>query len=291
MPDVVVTGASGFIGRAVCAELQRWGVLVSAVGRAPDPNMPGVPYLRVAAYEDVRAPQDAVCLHLAGENNAKRSASFPGAADEAVALARHLVQDRFARIVFASSALVYGDGSPEPRRETDPVAPRGAYAVMKRAVEAVFLGQGHVAARLANVYGPGMAATNIVSDILTQIPGAGPIRVHDASPVRDYLHLDDVAAGLAALALGDATGIFNLGTGVGTSVGQLAACLATIAGEEGREVLSEVTPRPTALVVDPHKMGEVFGWRARVGLADGLRALVDARIMHARRPGLVSGGR
>ena len=47
--------------------------------------------------------------------------------------------------------------------------------------------------RLANVYGPGMAANNVMSDILGQVPGDGPLVVRDIAPVRDYLWIEDAA--------------------------------------------------------------------------------------------------
>jgi len=279
MPDVVVTGASGFIGRAVCGELLRRGVTVYGLSRTKHTGVPGVQCRLVQEYDQFCASSGAICIHLAGESNPKHVAeNFLDMKDSTIALARVLATRGFARVIYASSALVYGDRELEPRREVDPLNPLGSYGALKAAAEEIFLAHGHGVARLANVYGPGMSPVNLLSDILKQIPGVGNLHVCDITPVRDYVHVTDVARGLADLALGKARGAFNLGTGIGISVGQMAACLAKYAGEEGRAVVPRVANHQTSvLVLDPSKIRKAFGWTAQVELSTGIRELIEWR--------------
>jgi len=278
MADVVVTGASGFIGRAVCIELVQRGHTVYAISRTKVVEIARVKNVYVDAYDRFHGPDQAICIHLAGVSRASTSSGVQTVLKEAVILARCIVNSRVSRVVFASSALVYGDAQTWPRREDEPVNPRSPYAVVKRAVEEVFLAHGHVVARIANTYGVGMSTTNVLSDLLRQIPGEGEVRVRDTAPVRDYIHVRDIARGLADLALGASEGIYNLGTGIGTSVGELAALLLMQAGEEARQVVPLVHgDRPSWLVLDPSRMKTTFGWEPTVSLLQGLKDLLNRR--------------
>jgi|GEM_PF-798154 len=278
-PTFVVTGAAGFIGRAVCAELLARGAVVLAVSRSLQPAVTGLSPQCVRDYAETPVPPGSVCLHLAGTSRAQEvESNFSAELEATLRIAQHLATAGFTRVVYASSAQVYGDRLREPRREEEAVAPAGPYARLKRAAEEVFLAHGHVVTRIANMYGRGMSAANVLSDLLRQIPGHGDVRVRDTAPVRDYIHVRDVALGLADLALGASEGIYNLGTGIGTSVGELAALLLTQAGEGARRVVPLACGnRPSWLVLDPNKMKTTFGWEPAVSLMQGLKELLNRR--------------
>ncbi|MBI4354221.1 MAG: NAD(P)-dependent oxidoreductase [Candidatus Omnitrophica bacterium] len=289
MVEVVVTGASGFIGRAVCAELAARGVSVMGVGRSADPEIRGVPYVRVAGYEEFRPPRNARCLHLACSTRF-REGSMETHPDcfEAVQLVRAILHQGYDRVVLASSALVYGDHVPRPRREDEPVQPTGAYARMKLAVETEVLACRQTVARLSNVYGPRMQTGTALSDILQQLPdSAAPLRVRDTSPVRDYLYLEDAGKGLADLVLAEeAEGIVNLGTGIGTSVGELARQCLVLAGQADRPVVGRhASERISTVIVDPGKAARQLGWRAERSLVTGLKGMVEPRTQQALHAG------
>jgi UDP-glucose 4-epimerase len=254
---VVVTGATGFIGTALSGALARAGIEQRAL--SADAN-------------------GAVLLHL-GETADAGSAERDGDPYVAaqVALARQLADKGFSRIVYASSALVYGDGAPHPRRPDEPPQPGGIYARAKLAVEEVVIGLGGTVLRLANVYGPGMARNNVMSDLLRQVPGTGPVVLRDASPVRDFVWVDDVAAAFMAAAAKLTPGVFNVGTGIATSAGELAALVLRLAGQSARGVQSanSAASRST-LVLDPAATEKSFGWRAKVPLAEGISRLLLA---------------
>jgi UDP-glucose 4-epimerase len=180
-----------------------------------------------------------------------------------------------ARVVYASSAVLYGDQDQAAHGTGDPVHVTDAYNEMKHASESVILARGGTAARLVNVYGPGMPGTNVLSDILAQLDQQGPVRVMDASSVRDFLWLDDAAAALAAMATAPATGVFNVGTGVGTSIAELARLMLSAAGQPGRPIEStRSSTGRSCIVVDASTTTDVFGWRPGVSLSQGIAALV-----------------
>jgi len=186
-----------------------------------------------------------------------------------------LLSKSWAHVVYASSAAVYGDDVSRPRRAHEPVTPGSHYGRAKAACESQILAVEGSVARLANLYGPGMAANNVISDILKQIPGTGPLTVRDGAPVRDYLWVEDAARGIADLASKRAGGIVNFGTGRGISVDQLARSALDLAGETQRHVIASApAAKPSHLVLDITAATRTLGWQAEVTVEEGLQVLL-----------------
>jgi nucleoside-diphosphate-sugar epimerase len=270
---IVVTGASGFLGsavmRAASGQSEHQVIGVSRRG------VPGL--MRVTHYGQV--PGGDVLIHLAEDNDRARvemaGESYARGVRETL---QALLRKQYSRVIYASSGVLYDDRGSKPRTPDDPVAASDRYARVKLESEAAVLEQRGCVARLANLYGPGMPGSNVFSDILGQIPGAGPLRIRDASPVRDFLWVDDAADGFLRLALaaGETTGILNLGTGTGTAIGDVARMCLEQAGETGREVASASTQQaPSAIILDPSLTTRVCGWQPRTSLRDGIANILQ----------------
>lgn len=275
---VVVTGASGFVGQRLVARLGAEGVAVHAVCRR-DVEVPGATAVHlVRDYGQTPAIADAVLVHLAGERSlaAAESRGASGVA-EAAGAARALVGNGYRGLIVASSAVVYGDKSPDPHRPDEVVHPQNRYAEAKLSCEAAFVQAGGLAMRLGNVYGPGMAPESVVAEIVAQIPGDGPVRIRDAGPIRDFVWIDDVIEAFVAAARRPQAGILNVGSGQGVSIGALAATALKVAGAERRLVVSARLPpgRPSACLLDVQETRSKLGWRAVTPLAAGLGILVS----------------
>jgi len=269
---VVVTGASGFLGRAVGEALsRREGIRVRPVSRRPLADA-----TQVESYK--QTPHGDVLIHLAeAADRNKVTALGPQYEAEAAATVAELVKRSYARVIYGSSAVLSGDASIEPHVPDDPVYVTDAYTRIKRHGElAVLESSSGVVARLSNVYGAGMSPGNVMTTIFRQIPGSGPLVVMDTTPVRDFLWVEDAAEGLAKLAVaGAARGIFNLSTGVGTSIGATARLALEIAGESSREVVSSVPGPASAIVADYARTEQACGWRLRMRLREGIALLLS----------------
>jgi len=273
----VVTGASGFVGTHLVRALSTKGANVLAVARRPIPTPPNGKTLQIADYADLVPPgRDCVLVDLADTRDlAAAQAAGDAHVDAAAERARLLYARDWAFVVVASSAAVYGDAQTHAHREDEAVAPASIYARAKLAAERAALARGGAALRLANLYGPGMATNNVLSDILAQRDAPGPINIRDGRPVRDYLWIADAVAAFARVATARGGGVWNVGTGRGTCAFALARMLAARFGQPEREIV-ETAPQGAVshLVLDCAALAEKLSWTARTSLDDGLSQLV-----------------
>jgi UDP-glucose 4-epimerase len=189
-----------------------------------------------------------------------------------------------ARLVFASTADVYASAD-HPHREDDPLATTNVYGASKRFCEELFEvarrrdpARRIVAARLFNVFGPGETNPHVLPDIVAQLREGNVLRLGNLEPRRDYVHARDVAAALVRLASYEGgESVFNVGTGIGTTVRALVDAIASVLGQTLRVEQDAARVRPVermSLVADVSRARRELGWSAQIGLHDGLHDLL-----------------
>jgi len=266
--DVVVTGASGFLGRALERQLRDAAFSMTGVTRGTSPGL-----VTVQNYADTPHRPGAVLVHLAQGRDT--SASFD---DIDVLLCRTLAGRGWRHIVYASSAAVYGDTADQPHRPEDHASAYNDYTRVKLACEEIVAGAGGTCLRFANIYGPGMGSATVISDILCQIPGTGALTVRDVSPVRDFLWIEDAARCLAAACRIMPGEILNVGSGYSIAVGEVARVALDLAGEGSRAVIGRNrSSRRSCLKLDISKTRALLKWSPDVDIRTGLRTLLHGR--------------
>lgn len=264
--DVVVTGASGFIGSALLRQAREEGLTSTAVTRT---CLPG--FIHVASYVDTPFKEGAVLVHLAQGSDA--GARFH---DIDVEICRLLCARPWRHVIYASSAIVYGDASGHPRRPDERVTAFSDYTRVKLACEEIVTRAGGTCLRFANVYGPGMENGTVIADILHQIPGHGSLSVRDLSPVRDFLWIDDAARCIAAACRIRPGGVLNVGSGHSSAIADVARLAVEIAGESARTIVDRgETQRPSCLKLDITKTRSLLNWTPRVDIRQGLEILLQ----------------
>ena len=129
--------------------------------------------------------------------------------------------------------------------------------------------------RLSNLFGVGMATNNVISDIIDQIPGIGPLRVCDDTPVRDFLSVSEAVSALSQVLEGSFIGIINVGSGIGTSINSLAKLLLTSVGQQDREIIAtEPSKRRSINVLDISETLKNIEWSPSSSLKDQIEQFV-----------------
>ena len=269
---IVITGASGFLGGAVFRQLTAAGFDCLGVSRADFPGLH-----RVASYAETPAGD---CLIHCAETNDRSLANAGGEDLEAAALhtLSALLTKGYRHVIYASSAVLYGDRWTTPRKVTDPVTVTDTYTRIKRMSEISVLEHGGSVVRLANLYGPGMAATNVLSHVLTQLGQDRMISMHTLDPVRDFLWIDDAVRALFILSERQVAGVFNVGSGQGISIGELVGLAQRAARTRHYVSGLRTLDEPSQLVLDITATKQHLGWSPQMPTEVGVRDLVEMKM-------------
>lgn len=184
-----------------------------------------------------------------------------------------------ARVVFASSADVYGAWHERPIREDDEPAPATPYARAKLEAERLVAertGGTAVSARIGTVYGPGENGPRAIPSFVRALAaGRRPVLHGAGADVRDYVHVDDVAAALVNACVRSQEGlpgVVNVGSGEGRSTLEVLRAVERALGVESEPDLVPSTRPPSRLVLSVERARAVLGFSPRT---DFDRALAE----------------
>lgn len=302
---VLITGGAGFIGSALVHALVGGGAHVTVLDDLSTGSMDnlhpaaGFRCLDVtsdAAAAAIAAAAPEVVMHLAAQVSVTASIADPAHDWHVNVDGTRLVAEAAAaagvrRVLFASSAAVYGTPTALPLVEdgpTEPVVPYGRSKLEAERVLAEVLrpaGVDFACLRLANVYGPRQRADGeggVVAEFASRMArGEAPSVYGSGRQTRDFVYVADVVEAFVEaarfegeLALPGSNGpAYNVSTGVETAVLSLAEGLRFPLRYSGEVSFAEARPGDVeASVLDPSKACRVFGWKAAVGLEAGLQA-------------------
>lgn len=225
-------------------------------------------------YECVHQPRSALDVNVVGTFNVVEAAADAGVR----------------KVVYSSSASVYGDAVFTPMTEEHPFNNRTMYGATKIAGEQFFRafneqrGLDYAGLRYMNIYGPRMdykgTYVSVIMKVLDRIDaGEPPVIFGDGSQAYDFVHVSDVArANILALQADATDEFFNIGIGVKTTIRELVDDLLEITDSN-----LEPEYRPQEQMFVTHRVGstekaeELIGFRATIPLEEGLRSVVEWR--------------
>ena len=269
---VVVTGASGFFGKRVVAELLKRGIQTCAASRC---FIKSKNYVFLNSYYDT--PSGDVLIHLA-ENSNRAEVNQLGHKyiDELEDMNKFLISNNYSRIIYASSVAVYGDKSKEKHNPNGPVLITDTYSKSKLNCEKLFREENAVIARISNVYGNGMSAENIFNKIFSQL-NCENINIWNDKPIRDFIWIDDAVTALVDMALGEKIGTYNVASGEEVSIKKLVCMILRASNiiKKPNLLVSKPTDEYSAIMLDITNTFNSFGWLPKTTLECGIAKLFN----------------
>jgi UDP-glucose 4-epimerase len=301
MPNVLVTGGAGYIGSVTAHLLKRRGygvAIVDDLSRGHEHNVRGLPFhklnlLETGALAEVLNSErvDAV-IHFAahsmvGESTRKPELYFLNNDGGSASLLTAMIQVDVKRLVFSSTAAVYGTPKVVPIPEDLPFDPVNPYGESKVLVEKMLKWLDacsdlrSIVLRYFNACGADPESglgeehnpeTHLIPLLLKAVVSGEPITIFgddyettDGTCIRDYIHVNDLAeahvAAIEKLLAGGTSDVFNVGTGAGHSVLEVMQAVEQVTG---RKVPHQIGQRregdPAVLVANSDKLKRTLGW-------------------------------
>jgi UDP-glucose 4-epimerase len=306
----LVTGGAGFIGSNLVDALLARGDAVTVVDDLSTGRMsnlePGLSNGAELVEMDIRdrdglvglasEKQPQAIFHLAAQIDVRKSLADPffdasinvGGTANVLEAARASECGRVVSISTGGAIYGEGEGQQLPLPENAPIAPMSAYGQSKHAAEGYvslyerLYGLSGVSLRLGNVYGPRqdpLGEAGVIAIFCGLLKEGGrPTVFGDGKQTRDYIYVGDVVSACLAAAESEATGAINVGTGKETDVLELIESLKGLSGNQDfdPEFAPERTGEVQRITIDAGRAEREFGWRAEMGLDEGLRVTLDS---------------
>lgn len=298
MKRLVLTGASGFIGRATIARLCAAGFEIHAFGRTA---VAGTRHHAIdLVAEDpaplLRAVAPSHLLHLAWYAEPGKFWSAPENLDWQAAslrLVRGFAAAGGSRIVATGSCAEYDWSPPLLDEVTTPIAPATLYGTAKAALFATLaaaapvLGVSFAWGRVFFPYGPGERPGRLLPDVIDAVLAGRRVATSDGSQARDFIHVDDVAGALVAALAGDFSGAFNIASGTARPLHEIIATAARLAGDASlidRGARPRQPDEPELMAAATARLNNEIGFTPRWTLEAGLADMVERRRLRPSPP-------
>jgi len=283
---VLITGSAGFIGSHLSHTLAEngWDVSLFDIQTDPAENILYRDALRNAMEGKTHV------VHLAAKTSVPESTLHPEETKEVNEKGTREVFDAaqvagVKRVVYASSAAVYGDAAPIPNREdgpTDPLSPYAASKVQNEWDARIRIAPVMVGLRFFNVYGPGQRADHPYASVIpkwisTMKSGGRPELFGDGKQTRDFVHIRDVARAISAALTKEGVGageVYNIGSGEERTMNSVWEVLKKVSGSSidiTRSAARDGDLRRS--VADIGKAKRELGWKPEVSFEEGLKEL------------------
>ena len=307
---ILITGGAGFLGSALANRLVAEGhtVLVLDDLTAGDPRRLAPEVLLTRGdVQDVPTLwtllQGVDCVyHLAARVRVPESVYYPSEYNSVnvggtVALMEAMRVTGVRRVVFTSSAALYGEQANQPVHEQQTPNPNSPYGVSKLAAEYYVSTLGilydieTISLRIFNAYGPGQdlppSYPPVVPQLLRQaLTGGSLVILGNGAQTRDFVFVDDVLDALvpAATASDANRAVVNIGSGQEASINDLAALVGRVTAKRVNVLYNHAQSGGVSrLVADVSLARQLLGWTPRTGLEEGLHLTVERDARFQRR--------
>lgn len=287
----LLTGAAGFIGSHIARQLVRDGHEVHALVR-PQTDLwriadiePSLHLIRGDLLDPsfiLHAPSFELCIHLAWYVEPGKYLQSPLNKDWVAAslrLARTLKDAGCRRFIAAGTCFEYATSDP-PQRESTPTEPSTLYVQSKLELFHALpsIGIDFAWVRFFYQFGPYEDPRRLMPVVINLLRRGQEAKLVPGDRLRDYLHIEDVASAVRAVAHSQLTGAVNIGSGERLTVGDIALKIGQLLDRVDLIKLGALpyaANEPMHILADNTKLREGTGWKPRYNLESGLRQTID----------------
>lgn len=282
MSKILVTGSTGFIGKALCDHLSSLGFEVVGLS-TKDGDISDPSFFSEHLHDDL-----SHAFHLASKNYVpdswKNPASFYHANVMGAQNVLEFCKTKKLNLTYVS-AYLYGVPEKLPVSETHRILPNNPYAHSKYLAEQLCefysreFTMNITAIRPFNVFGTGQRDIFLIPKIIRQALEEDSIKVMDLAPKRDYIFIDDlINALILSMNCKNGFSVYNIGSGISMSVKEIIDSIQHILNTR-KPVYSENKSRENELadvVADISRAKSELGWTPKVSFEDGIKRLITA---------------
>ncbi len=294
---ILVTGGAGFIGSNIVDRLINLGykvIIIDDLSTGKERNInPSAKFYKLdiqdPKIEDIfRDEQIDIVNHHAAQIDVRKSVADPMFDTRvnvlgSINLLQLSVQYNVKKFIFASSGgTVYGEQKVYPAPEDHPTQPICPYGINKLSIEHYLhyywtdYNLNYIVLRYANIYGPRQdprGEAGVVAIFINKIlKNEQPIINGDGKQTRDYTYVDDVVEANILAINSPVTGIFNIGTGIETSVNELFSMIVKLMKVNVKEVHGPAKDGESRRsCVDGTKAKEILGWQPKINFEEGIK--------------------
>lgn len=295
----LVTGGAGFIGSHIAERLVRMGIetiIIDDLSMGRKENVPKGAKLVIGNILNPRDLREAMeGVDIVFHNAAKVSIrhSFANVYNDVntnvmgtINVLQSMAENKAKKIIYASSMAVYGPNNRLPISEDGELDPISPYGISKLAAEKYCLGMAEfykfdvLSLRYFNTYGIGQTPTPYVGVITIFIQhlleGKSPVIFGDGKQVRDFISVEDVVwANILAMERGETGEVFNIGTGKGSSVNEIAQLLIEHIDPQIEPKYGPIQPgEPGSSIAEVTKAKKYLSFQSRYQLEDKIDEII-----------------
>jgi len=268
---VIISGSSGFIGSHLSKNLLLLDKEVIAASRSVALNV----NYRIKSYNElINLYNDSSFLvHLAGSN-----LNINSDINNEKEIIKELSTVYKNKLIYISSATVYGSNSLEKVNEFSKINPLTSYAKNKLLCEKEVVKNRGIVLRVSNVFGPLMSNKSVFYDILKQLCKKDII-LENFHAERDFIFIDDVCNAIKSVLDDPYEGIYNVSSGRGTSIKNICDIILELKGLDinNFHYISK-NKRKSSLIIDSSLFKRTFKWERKTSLKQGIKKLITEEI-------------
>jgi|TARA_B110000037_G_C17104666_1_gene499408 UDP-glucose 4-epimerase len=261
--NIVITGSSGFIAKALIKRLDKKKISFQAYSRKKNDNI-----ISISNYGNIRPKKNSILVHLAQSHKPKKNFKSE------INLINLLSKKKWKHIIFASSANIYGDDSIKPHKESEKVFPFNYYTKLKNDSEKIILKSKGTVMRFSNIYGHQTNKKTVIGLILDKIFNKKEIVMREIQSIRDFIWIDDVIDSIICSIKKKPGKILNIGSGKNYSIKDVILIALRASGAKIKKIKSKKKLKKISIIsINIKHAKNELNWVPKVSLKKGLEKI------------------